>query len=421
MTLLVCYHDRIIVYLYFFCKERGRMDPGQSYTSNTINAGGGEDETPELEGNGMELQDFNQRGSLERLFYEEDSNKVNVEGSSYECDSRRMEMGCDRARSGATFYQCRAAREAKASETIFDLVEGRKVTENFVRIGSLDSAGDDMVQRTFHSARATKYHKVASVEVNQGITCSYDPATFMCMMCDREHKVTEDKMDGRPNVLCFSDQNFVSGLAGDVKNCIGILRMESCMLDELGDMVFETLEGVNLRPGTVLLIGSASHLHRVGVSLYARDWNSCVAKIEQKWGGIQICPLVPILSESCSQAVVREITEFAAWLIETYKGSPKSLTEVWAYLVRYFSTEATGSDATASRITYTIPLPATLAPNAPLERTEVYKQRLASAFVQWNGQNGDRRAAPCSYQHTEPRPDDRFRPGDATLNGKRKV
>jgi hypothetical protein len=62
---------------------------------------------------------------------------------------------------------------------------------------------------------------------------------------------------------------------------------------------------------------------------------------------------------------VREITEFAAWLIETYKGSPKSLTEVWAYLVRYFSTEATGSDATAGRVTYTIPLPATLAPNAP--------------------------------------------------------
>jgi hypothetical protein len=101
------------------------------------------------------------------------------------------------------------------------------------------------------------------------------------------------------------------------------------------------------------------------VSLYARDWNSCVAKIEQKWGGVQICPLVPILSESCSHAVVREITEFAAWLIETYKGSPKSLTEVWAYLVRYFSTEATGSDATADRVTYTIPLPATLAPKAP--------------------------------------------------------
>jgi hypothetical protein len=249
MTLSVYYHVGIIIYLSIFYKERWRMDRGPSNTSNTSNVDGGEDDTPELEGTRMELQDCNQRGSLERLFYEEDPNEVNVDESSYECDSRRMEMESDRTRLGATFYQCRAAREAKASETIFDLVEGRKVTENFVRIGSLDSAGDDMVQRTFHGARATKYQKGTSVEVNQGITCSYDPATFMCMMCDREHKVTEDKMDGRPSVLCFSNQNFVSGLAGDVRNCIGILRMESCTLDELGDMVFETLEGVSLRSG----------------------------------------------------------------------------------------------------------------------------------------------------------------------------
>jgi hypothetical protein len=79
------------------------MDSGESFTSNTTNAGGAGDETPEPEGNGMELQDFNQLGSLERLFYEEDSNEVNVEGSVYECDSRSMEMGGDQARLGATF------------------------------------------------------------------------------------------------------------------------------------------------------------------------------------------------------------------------------------------------------------------------------------------------------------------------------
>jgi hypothetical protein len=58
-------------------------------------------------------------------------------------------------------------------------------------------------------------------------------------------------------------------------------------LTELTDLVIEVFDGTNLRPGTVVLLGSVSHLHRVGVSLYAKDWVTSVARLKKKWGGFR--------------------------------------------------------------------------------------------------------------------------------------
>ena len=264
---------------------------------------------------------------------------------------------------GATFYQCRTAREAKLTETIFDLTRGLKTNDKYQRIGVMDRAGDKMVTEIYHGARANRYQNGNSTEVNQGITSSYDPATLMCLVCDKEHKVTDGLYEGQPATLVFTDQNFMSALKGDSTCCMGIFRLESCSLVELTDMVVEVLEGVSLRPGTVILLGSASHLHRVGVSIYARDWVTCISRLEQKWGGVQICPVIPILSGECPSEIAREVTELGAWLIDVYKGSPRSVSDAWAALVGILSTLATGGGTSHDQAEYTIPLPSSLANN----------------------------------------------------------
>ncbi len=197
-------------------------------------------------------------------------------------DETKMETEAGKQILGATFYQCRAAREAKMTETIFDLTTGLKKTEPYKRIGTMDRQEDRLLVKTFHGARANKYSKGISVEVNQGITCSYDPATLICMMCSTEHKITEERHGGLPATLIFSDQNFISGFSGDGISCVSVCRLENCSLVELTDMVVEVLEGINLKPGTLILMGSTTHLHRVGVSMYAGDWASCVERLEQK-------------------------------------------------------------------------------------------------------------------------------------------
>jgi hypothetical protein len=200
-------------------------------------------------------------------------------------EERKMETGGGRPNLGTTFYKCRAAREANLTETVFDLTTGMKTMETFARVGVIDRLDDDMVKKTFHGPRVNKYHNGTSIEVNQGITVSYDPSTLMCMACDSEHKIAEVKKEGQPVTLAFTDQNFVSALHGNEESCIGICRIENCSLMELADLVVEVFDGTNLKPGTVVLLGSVSHLHRVGVSLYARDWVTCITRLEKKWGG----------------------------------------------------------------------------------------------------------------------------------------
>ncbi len=149
---------------------------------------------------------------------------------------------------------------------------------------------------------------------------------------------------------------------GDGMSCVSICRQENCSLVELTDMVVEVLEGINLKPGTLILMGSTTHLHRVGVSMYAGDWATCVERLEQKWGGVHICPLIPLLFCESPPELARELTESAVWLVEMYKGSPKCLGDTWSSLVGILSSAATGGEG-SGRTVYTIPLPSSLSTN----------------------------------------------------------
>jgi hypothetical protein len=131
------------------------------------------------------------------------------------------------------------------------------------------------------------------VTVNQFRSCSFDPSTLLCITCGREHKVLEG--EGGPDCFAVTDQNFIGTLPGtDQKNCLHILRIENSSLIELANIFIEVMEGKTLRPGTCILVGSLSHLSRVGVEAYTAEWRLCVHMLASKWSGISICPLFPI-------------------------------------------------------------------------------------------------------------------------------
>ena len=71
--------------------------------------------------------------------------------------------------------------------------------------------------------------------------------------------------------MCVSDQNMAANLSGD-GNCVAVLRLETGSLDELCDLVQEVFGENRFPPGSVICLGSASHLHRVGLTIYAQDW-----------------------------------------------------------------------------------------------------------------------------------------------------
>jgi hypothetical protein len=162
-------------------------------------------------------------------------------------------------------------------------------TKRWDRIGTLDKQLDPEIKDCFKGARIEKN----GVTVNQFLSCSFYPATLLCITCGREHKVLEG--EGGPDCFAVTDQNLIGTLPGtDQKNCLHILRIENPSLIELANIFIEVMEGKTLRPGTCILVGSLSHLSRVGVEAYTAEWRVCVHMLASKWSGISICPLFPI-------------------------------------------------------------------------------------------------------------------------------
>ena len=80
--------------------------------------------------------------------------------------------------------------------------------------------------------------------------------------------------------------------------------MESASLSELRDLTIEIFENVKLPPGLVVCVGSVSHLHRVGLTIYAQDWIRCVDTLSKGISGVRICPLIPIIKDNAAKNVL---------------------------------------------------------------------------------------------------------------------
>jgi hypothetical protein len=119
---------------------------------------------------------------------------------------------------GSGYTQCRAAREAAFVSTVVDISCNENMlsteTKKWDRIGTLDKQLDDEIKDCFKGARIEKN----GVTVNQFLSCSFDPATLLCITCGREHKVLEG--EGGPDCFAVTDQNFIGTLPGtDQKKC----------------------------------------------------------------------------------------------------------------------------------------------------------------------------------------------------------
>ena len=236
-------------------------------------------------------------------------------------DEKQVELG-----SGYT--QCRAAREAAFVSTVVDIScnENMLITETkkLDRIGTLDKQLDDEIKDCFKGARIEKN----GVTVNQFLSCSFDPATLLCITCGREHKILEG--EGGPDCFAVTDQNFVGTLPGtDQKKCLHIMRMENASLTELAGIFLEVMEGKTLRPGTCILVGSLSHLSRVGVEAYTAEWRVCVHMLASKWPGISVCPLFPIHASALPGNLFGELLILHTWFKSVYAGTTTGLSSCW--------------------------------------------------------------------------------------------
>ena len=162
---------------------------------------------------------------------------------------------------------------------------------------------------------------VFDLDAKQCYTSSYDTATMSCQCCGQFLEKNGDRY-GRQTYI-IADQNFPAALPSDASGlkCLKILRIEGGSLDELAERFLQLHRGWQIIPGSIILIGSLSHLAAVGVAAYAEDLCAAVGKLAaglNKAASVAPLPFV-IAGDIEDPELIRGIVELYAWIGATLR------------------------------------------------------------------------------------------------------
>jgi hypothetical protein len=227
---------------------------------------------------------------------------------------------------GAGYHQCKVARRGKISSSHFDVSVERGGDPTIFapsHLSSFDAQPENGFNTCFIGTRNTDKCK-------QNITSSFDPRFLSCLTCNLEHPVLEAiGGSNTPVTLVLSDQSFPPAVeGGEGGNCLRIVRVEDGLLGEIADLALEMFPR-GLPDNSIVLLGSGSHLLRVGSSGYSRAWVECNGKLARLGKSVQICPLPPILSGPNPGSIFRSIVELRCWVSSVFGTDARGLAELW--------------------------------------------------------------------------------------------
>ena len=127
--------------------------------------------------------------------------------------------------------------------------------------------------------------------------------------------------DGCPVAIVATDQNFPPIVPAKDGKCLVVVRVEDGLLSEIESVLSDRFKAFvkphgALPPGSVIMIGSLSHLRARGLADYAEAFVGISASIRHKFGGaVEILPAVPIpLHGIDTPAPMQSLLDFDSWL-----------------------------------------------------------------------------------------------------------
>jgi hypothetical protein len=239
--------------------------------------------------------------------------------------------------------------DCSASATGPILITG---TAPLPRLGKIIDTENYDHDKTYHGARLM----CNGTKVNEVMTCSFDPKTLNCLACTALHSILGN---GNPVAICFADQNFVPYICGNT-GCVAVVQMEDATLSDLTDIAIEIMGKSTIPTGSVILLGSASHLFKVGTGMYAADWVAEVHRLELRFKNVNFCPLAPILRELSPGSLVQDLETLSVWLQMMYDNSNKGLMTCWDAVVHFAQISASDPTTAPHEVLLKIPLPLSL-------------------------------------------------------------
>ena len=147
---------------------------------------------------------------------------------------------------------------------------------------------------------------------------SFDSNKKTCTSCVSGSHAALAGRGGRPIVFAAADQSFPAcAPASDTDECIRVVRVEDGSLQEVIHALADAVGTSKLGTGTVVALGSISHLAEVGSAQYITDWVRSRSWLKTRFGEhIVVIPLIPILSNGWDgRSIVRALIEVLHWFM----------------------------------------------------------------------------------------------------------
>ena len=198
----------------------------------------------------------------------------------------------------------------------------------------------------------------SNLQARTTVSSTFDQKTKKCVVCIPPGHSALKSVGGGPVVLVGSDQCFPACLP--VMNggeCLRVVRVEDGSLQEVTHALSDAIGTVKLHGSTVVLLGSISHLGKVGTQQYITDWVRSRWWIKNRLGEqCMVLPLVPVPVQGIQGAgLIRALLETLHWF--TALSATESLL-VKDILSRYCNTYITlteGTDNGNSRQCFRVP------------------------------------------------------------------
>jgi hypothetical protein len=149
-------------------------------------------------------------------------------------------------------------------------------------------------------------------------------------------------LDGGPVVIAVTDQAFPPCVLARTakKEYIRVIKVEDDSLQDLTHALADAIGQGKLAKGSVIMIGSVTHMAHTGTEHYLTDWVRSRWWIEERFGEDKIVlPLAPILGEGLKdRSTVRTLVESLTWFT-TLSATEAVLMKgtLTDYISRYFT------------------------------------------------------------------------------------
>ena len=208
---------------------------------------------------------------------------------------------------GGAHTTVKAARRAASSRR--QLNPSPSVVECASFSTSFTSGGDERILRC---------HISHNLKERTSTSHSFDTRKKNCTSCVSGAHAALAGGSGQPIVCVAADQSFPACVpATDTNECIRVVRVEDGSLQEVIHALADAVGTSKIGIGTVIALGSISHLAEVGTAQYITDWVRSRIWLKSRLGEhIAVIPLIPILSNGWDgRSTVRSLIEVLHWFM----------------------------------------------------------------------------------------------------------